>query len=69
MEILGFALLGVVIFYGLLLAVIVGGAFGNKRVKDLRELVDQQRAAGITGDTTMNDPHAMDYDDKRNVPA
>jgi|GEM_PF-2416576 hypothetical protein len=69
MEILGFALLGVVIFYGLLLAVIVAGAFGNKRVKDLRELTAQQQAAGLTGDTTMNDPHALDYDDQRHVPA
>ncbi len=65
MEILGFTLLGVVIFYGLLLAVIVGGAFGNKREKYLRELTEQQRAAGITGDTTMNDPFALDYHNPR----
>jgi hypothetical protein len=69
MALLGFTLLGVIIFYGLVLAVIVGGAFGNRRVKNLRELVEQQRAAGLTGDTTMNDPHALDYDDQRHVPA
>lgn len=61
MEILGFALLGVIIFYGLLLAVIVGGAFGNKREKELRELTEREQAAGLTGDTTMNDPFAVDY--------
>ncbi|QSQ20507.1 hypothetical protein JY651_35465 [Pyxidicoccus parkwayensis] len=63
MEIVGFALLGVVIFYGLLLAVVIGGAFGNKRVKNLREVVEQQRAAGITGDVTMNDD--LDYGEHR----
>ncbi|MFP2907709.1 hypothetical protein ACLESD_22210 [Pyxidicoccus sp. 3LFB2] len=61
MELLGFTLLGVVVFYGLMLAVIVGGAFSNKREKDLRELTEQQQAAGLTGDTTMNDPFGLDY--------
>lgn len=55
MEMLGAALLGVVIFYGLLLAVILGGAAGNKRVRDLRELTAREQAAGLTGDVTMND--------------
>lgn len=67
MEIIGFAVLGIIIFYGLLLAVIIGGAFGNKRVKNLREIVEQQRAAGITGDVTMNDD--LDYGEHRHVHA
>ncbi|NMO16892.1 hypothetical protein HPC49_31305 [Pyxidicoccus fallax] len=69
MEILGFTVVGVIIFFALIFAVIIGGAFGNKQLKHLRELTEQQRAAGLTGDSTMNDPHAMDYDDKRHVPA
>ena len=69
MEILGFTLLGVAIFFILILAVLLGGAFGNKRTKDLRELTELQQAAGITGDVTMNDHHGLDYDDRRHVPA
>jgi hypothetical protein len=69
MEILGFALVGVLIFFALILAVLVGGAFGNKRLRDLRELTERQQAAGLTGDVTMNDPRAHDYDDHRHVPA
>ncbi len=63
MEILGFALLGVVIFYGLLLAVVIGGALGNKRERDLRELTEREQAAGLTGDVTMND-QAGYYNDR-----
>ncbi|HZI14018.1 MAG TPA: hypothetical protein VE153_26870 [Myxococcus sp.] len=63
MEILGFALLGVVIFYGLLLAVVIGGALGNKRERDLRELTEREQAAGMTGDVTMND-QAGYYNDR-----
>ncbi len=55
MEMLGAALLGVVIFYGLLLAVIIGGAAGNKREKDLRELTAREQGAGVTGGVSMND--------------
>ncbi|MCP3136034.1 hypothetical protein [Pyxidicoccus xibeiensis] len=69
MLILGTTLLGVLIFFALVLVILLGGAFGNKRLKDLRELTERQQAAGLTGDTTMNDPHALDYDDKRHVPA
>ncbi|WP_164008735.1 hypothetical protein [Pyxidicoccus trucidator] len=67
MLLLGFTLLGVVIFYGLILAVIVGGAVGNKHEKELRELTEQQQAAGLTGDTTMNDPFALDYNNPRHA--
>ncbi|WP_426756874.1 hypothetical protein [Myxococcus sp. Y35] len=56
MTIVGATLLGIVIFSVLLLAVILGGAFGHKQERDLRELTERQRAAGLTGDVTMNDP-------------
>jgi len=69
MSLIGFTLLGVIIFFVLILAVIVGGAMGNQRLKDLRELTEREQAAGLTGDTTMNDPRALDYDDHRHVPA
>lgn len=63
MEILGAALLGVVIFFGLVFAVIIGGALGKKRERDLRELTEHEQAAGMTGDVTMND-QAGYYNDR-----
>ncbi|MBZ4418780.1 hypothetical protein [Myxococcus sp. RHSTA-1-4] len=66
MEILGSAIVGVIIFSILILAVVLGGALGNKQERDLRELTSQQRAAGMTGDVSMHD-RDLDYDD-RHVP-
>lgn len=68
MEILGATILGVVIFAVLIMAVILGGAFGNKQERNLREITERQRAAGITGDVTMND-NALDGPPDRTVHA
>jgi len=55
MEIVGATIVGVAIFSVLILAVIVGGAMGHKQERNLRELTERERAAGLTGDVTMND--------------
>lgn len=55
MEVLGATILGVVIFSVLIMAVILGGALGNKQERHLREITEREQAAGLTGDVTMND--------------
>ncbi|MFP2931087.1 hypothetical protein ACLESO_39020 [Pyxidicoccus sp. 3LG] len=69
MVLLGFTLLGVLLFLGLVFAVIVGGAFGNKQEKNLRELTERQQAAGITGDVSMNDGYSGEHYGDRPVHA
>lgn len=59
MLIIWSALIGVLIFLGILLITLLLGASGNRKAKEIIERTEAQRRAGLTGDTTSETPHAI----------